>query len=178
MRDKKAARRVGFAHQGQREGGKMFRNLKTGRFYIYAMTSFLIICLICFFSLAAYAETDKEILREIRDVKERVIELDKMIIRLEEGFKATNQRIDGLEKSINQRIDDLRNLMLWGYGILFGGMGILIGFVIWDRRTALAPAVRKNKELEEREERIERALREYAKKEPGLAEALKNSGLM
>jgi hypothetical protein len=167
----------------------MFRNLKTRRFYIYAMTSFLIICLICFFSLAAYAETDKEILREIRDVKERVIELDKMIIRLEEGFKATNQRIDGLEKSINQRIDgleksinqridDLRNLMLWGYGILFGGMGILIGFVIWDRRTALAPAVRKSKELEEREERIERALREYAKKEPGLAEALKNSGLM
>jgi hypothetical protein len=57
-------------------------------------------------------------------------------------------------------------------------MGILIGFVIWDRRTALAPAVRKSKELEEREERIERALREYAQKEPGLAEALKNSGLM
>jgi DNA repair exonuclease SbcCD ATPase subunit len=182
MRDKKAARRVGFAHQGQRAGEEMFRNSKTGRFYLYAMTSFLIICLICFFSLAAYAETDKEILREIRDVKERVI-------RLEEGLKATNQRIDGLEKSINQRIDgleksinqridDLRNLMLWGYGILFGGMGILIGFVIWDRRTALAPAVRKSKELEEREERIERALREYAQKEPGLAEALKNSGLM
>ena len=54
----------------------------------------------------------------------------------------------------------------------------MIGFVIWDRRTALAPAIRKNRELEEREERLEKALREYARKEPALAEALRNVGLM
>jgi len=53
-------------------------------------------------------------------------------------------------------------------------MGILIGFVIWDRRTALAPAIKKNKELEERGDLLERALKEFAKVEPKLAEILKS----
>jgi len=38
--------------------------------------------------------------------------------------------------------------MFLGVWNTFGGMGILIGFVIWDRRTVLAPAIKKNKELE------------------------------
>ncbi len=112
------------------------------------------------------------------------IKLERLETKLDGLEKQVDTKINGLQNQVDikinglqRQIDDLKTFMLWGYGILFGGMGILIGFVIWDRRTALAPAVRKNKELEEREERIERALREYAKKEPGLAEALKNSGL-
>ena len=89
------------------------------------------------------------------------------LIRLEtkqnEGFKATNQRID-----------DLRDLVY----IVIGGMLGLIGFVLWDRRSALAPAIRKNKELEEREDRLEKILKEYALKEPKLAEVLKSVGLL
>ena len=42
-----------------------------------------------------------------------------------------------------QRIYDVINIMLWGFGVLFAGMMSLIGFVIWDRRSALAPAIRK-----------------------------------
>jgi len=54
----------------------------------------------------------------------------------------------------------------------------LLGFVLWDRRTALSPAIRKNKELEERNDKIVKALKEYAYKEPKLAEILRNVGLM
>ncbi len=43
----------------------------------------------------------------------------------------------------------------------------LIGFVIWDRRSALAPAIRKTNELEEREEKIGR-----------VKEALKEAGIL
>ncbi len=100
------------------------------------------------------------------------------IIRLEEnqreGFKAlmqriddTNKRIDDINKRIddtNKRIDDMISIMLWGFGVLFAGMMSLIGFVIWDRRSALAPAIRKTKELEEREEKIEKALKKLAEK--------------
>ncbi len=64
------------------------------------------------------------------------------IIRLEEGQKAIIQRIE----DTNKRIDDVISIMLWGFGVLFAGMMTLIGFVIWDRRTALAPAIRKAKE--------------------------------
>jgi len=107
------------------------------------------------------------------------------LIRLEEGQKALNQRINGVEKSFNQRIDDLKEeirdmktFMLWGYGILFGGMGILIGFVIWDRRTALAPAIKQYKELEEREEKIEKVLKELSTRDPNVKEALRHVGLL
>jgi hypothetical protein len=96
------------------------------------------------------------------------------LIRLEEGQKALMQRIE----ETNRRINDLYTLMLWGFGILFSGMGILIGFVLWDRRTALEPAVKKARDLEEREERLERVLKKLARKNPDIAEALKEEGLL
>jgi hypothetical protein len=92
------------------------------------------------------------------------------IIRLEEG-----------QKSLQQQISDLRNLVyvvLGGIIGLLAGMVGMVGFVIWDRRTAVAPVARKGKELEEREELIEKALKEYAKVEPRLAEILKSLKLM
>ncbi len=144
--------------------------------------------------------------------RDRLIRLE---AKVEEGLKATNQRIDGLEKSVNQGIDDvnkridgleksvnqridgvrdeirdLKTFMLRGFGILFGGMGILIGFVIWDRRTTVAPVARALKEkegeieelkkreveIEKRERNIEEILRSYAQKEPRLAELMKAKG--
>ena len=100
------------------------------------------------------------------------------LIRVETKVEALDQRID----EMNLRIDDLRGemrdlktFMLWGFGILFGGMGILITVVIWDRRTALSPVIRRNKELEER---VETVFKEYAKIEPKFAKILKAEGLM
>ena len=113
-----------------------------------------------------------------QDDRDRLIRLE---TKVEEGFKATNQRIDNLGQVANQQIDnlgqrivDLRDLVY----IVIGGIIGLIGFVIWDRRTALAHAVKKNKELEEREEKIERALRELAAKDPKVAEVLRHVGLL
>jgi hypothetical protein len=112
------------------------------------------------------------------------------LIRLEEGLKATNQRIADLKISTQQQFDRLYTLILWGFGILFGGMGILIGFVIWDRRTVVAPVARTLKEkegeleelkkkeidLEKRERVIEKILRGYAQKEPRPAELMNAKG--
>jgi hypothetical protein len=109
-----------------------------------------------------------------------------------EGFTAlgqrindTNQRIDNVQATVGQRIDDtnrrideLRQFLLWGFGVTIAGMFALVGFVIWDRRRALAPAVRRIEELREREERVEAALREYATKSPELAESLRKMGLL
>jgi len=103
------------------------------------------------------------------------------IIRLEEGQKALMQRIEDTNKRIddtNRRIDDVINIMLWGFGVLFAGMMTLIGFVIWDRRTALAPAIKRTRDLEEREEKIERVLRELARKMPEVKEAMQKEGLL
>ena len=118
-------------------------------------------------ALSAYAR-DISFTQEDRD----------RIIRLEEGQKSLQRQVDDLKISTQRQFDNLYTLILWGFGILFGGMGMLMGFVLWDRRTALAPAIKKNKELEEREELLEKALKEFAGQEPRLAEILRTMRLM
>lgn len=113
--------------------------------------------------------------------RERLIKLE---TKLDEGFKTINQRIDDINKRIddtnrriddtNKRIDDLRDLIY----VVLGGMIALIGFVIWDRRTALAPVVKKYRELDERSEKIEQALKELAKRDPKVEEVLRHVGLL
>lgn len=113
--------------------------------------------------------------------RERLIKLE---TKLDEGFKTINQRIDDINKRIddtnrriddtNKRIDDLRDLIY----VVLGGMIALIGFVIWDRRTALAPVVKKYRELDERSEKIEHALKELAKRDPKVEEVLRHVGLL
>ena len=118
-------------------------------------------------ALSAYAR-DISFTQEDRD----------RIIRLEEGQKSLQRQVDDLKISTQRQFDNLYTLILWGFGILFGGMGMLMGFVLWDRRTALAPAIKKNKELEERGDLLEKALKEFAKQEPRLAEVLRTMRLM
>lgn len=98
------------------------------------------------------------------DIKEEIQHVDKLI--------------DDLRSEIKDLRSELQGFMLWSFGIVFAGIFALIGFVLWNRRTALAPAIRKNQELEERENKIESALKKYAEKEPRLKEILKHVGLM
>lgn len=124
--------------------------------------------------------------QRIDGVDKRIDGLDKRIDGLErsvhqriEGLeRSVNQRIEGLERSVNHRIDGLQGLMYVVISAVIAQTIGIIGFVLWDRRTALAPAVRKTKELEEREEMIEKILKEYAKQEPRLAEILKSAKLL
>lgn len=67
---------------------------------------------------------------EEREVAITGREIVERLARLEEGQKR-------LEVQLTQRIDDLRQLVLWGFGITFAGISSLVGFVIWDRRTGL-----------------------------------------
>jgi tetrahydromethanopterin S-methyltransferase subunit G len=128
---------------------------------------FLSLCII-----AGYVGTGtaKEIQYSLED-RERLTRLE---VKVEEGLKAVNQRIDGLDK----RIDGLQGLMYVVIGAVIAQTIGIVGFVLWDRRSALAPAIRKNRELEEREETIEKILKEYAKQEPRLAEILKSAKLL
>ncbi len=111
---------------------------------------------------------------------------------LREGQKAMNQRFDDMSNSINKRFDDvnssinhIRDLMTWGFGVIFVSISSLAGFVLWDRRSALAPAIKKSMELEERENAFENwqknvnaALRKLAGVDVKVAEALRQYNLL
>ena len=111
--------------------------------------------------------TDREIIERLTRLEAGQQALERhMDQRLDDLEQRVSLRIDGLE----QRIDSLERLMLGGFGMLFAGMFSLVGFVIWDRRSALAPAVRGLEEMREREHRLEEVLRKYAARTPELAE--------
>jgi len=110
--------------------------------------------------------TNRQILEKLDKIETKINSMDVRIARLE-------TKVEEGQKSLQKQIDDLKTLVLGGFGIIFTGIFALIGFVLWDRRTALAPAVRKVEALEKREESLERVLKEFAMKEPRLTEALK-----
>jgi uncharacterized membrane-anchored protein YhcB (DUF1043 family) len=119
------------------------------------------------------------------DIGERLARLEEGQRNLEKRFDDLNRRIDDLRADVNQRfadvnrrLDELHDFIIWGFGVTFAGMFSLIGFVLWDRRTALTPAVRRTDELHDREQRLETALRDYATRSPDLAESLRKSGLL
>ncbi|MCD4697446.1 MAG: hypothetical protein K8S16_14525 [Bacteroidales bacterium] len=74
-------------------------------------------------------------------------------------------------ESIQTQINDVKTFLYWGFGFLFSAMLFLIGFVIWDRRTTVAPVKKEN-------ERIIEALTEYSKENPKLAEILRSAGIL
>lgn len=133
-----------------------------------------------------FTQEDRERLIRLEvKVEESQKFLQKQIENLRDGIQkqiddsgaSMQKQIDDSRTSIQKQIDDVKAFMLWGFGILFGGMGILIGFVIWDRRTAIEPVARLNRELAEKEEKMEKALKEFAKVEPRLAEILRSLNL-
>jgi hypothetical protein len=84
-------------------------------------------------------------------------------IKLETKFEAVNARIDYL---------------FWLMGVLFALVLFNLGYTIWDRRTALKPALDKADAADFRSLNITRALRDYAKDRPDLANFLKTHGLL
>jgi len=123
-------------------------------------------------------EGQRNLEKRLDDINRRIDDLrSDMNLRFEDvnrRFEDVNRRFD----DINRRMGELHDLIIWGFGVTFAGMFTLIGFVLWDRRTALAPAVRRTEELEERHRRMEAALRDYAARSPDFAETLRRSGLL
>ena len=129
---------------------------------------FGVVLSLVFLTNIASADLTKQDIEEIRKIVKE--EIQQVNIRINDLDSKLSQRIDNVESGLNGRIDDLRSLLY----VILAGMFALVGFVLWDRRTVLAPAVKKMELLEEREGKLERILREFAEKEPKLATIMRN----
>ncbi len=110
---------------------------------------------------SALADLTKNDVQEIRTV----VKDELQVLRVE---------LHQVEKRLDQRINTVENLMY----VLLAGMFALVGFVLWDRRSAVAPLQRSQRELEDREQKLEKAILEYSRQEPKLAQILKSFGLL
>lgn len=146
--------------------------------FIFVMLFSFLFPLLAFAKDIPFTQEDRD--RLIR-LEVKVEQIDKRFDQIDKRFEQIDKRFEQADKrgdSIERRLERLEGVMMWGFGLLFTTMIGLVGFVLWDRRTALAPAIRKNKELEEREEKLEKALKEIAVKDPNVAEALKHVGIL
>ena len=73
------------------------------------------------------------------EIDRRFEQVDKRFEQVDKRFEQVDKRGDGIER----RLERLESVMMWGFGLLFSSMLGLFGFVLWDRRTAFAPAIRR-----------------------------------
>jgi len=114
--------------------------------------------------------TNQQILEKLNSLEVKIARLE---TKVEEGQKNLQKQIDGLDNKLSTRIESVENLLY----VILAGMFALVGFVIWDRRTALAPAVKEMETVKKRDEKMVRILQEYALKEPKLAAVMRNVAL-
>ena len=85
-------------------------------------------------------------------------EIIESLARLEEVVKTNREMIESMRADIRSQITSLRTeilgFMKWGFGLILSGMFILIGFILWDRRSTIKPVKDEISELEK--EKVDR----------------------
>ena len=126
------------------------------------------------------ADRDRAILTEAKlgtlDAKISALD-DKMEVR----FESIDKRFESIDKQFmyqQKQIDDIKTLFYWGFGILITLFIFMLGYMIWDRRTAMQPALAQASKAEENSRNLITTLREYSKKHADLAEILRTHGLL
>ena len=102
-------------------------------------------------------------------------------ILMEAKINALDARFESIDKQFmyqQKQIDDIKTLFYWGFGILITLFIFMLGYMIWDRRTALQPALDKATDADVKSTNLIQALREYSKKHPDLAEILRTHGML
>ena len=122
----------------------------------------------------------KEVPYTLED-RDRLIRLETKLEQIDTRFEQIDKRFEQIDKrfeQIEKRLDQLINIFIGIVAAFAGIVAVTIGFAIWDRRTTLSPVINMNRELERRQDQIEKALKEIAQKDPKFADALKHVGLL
>lgn len=85
-------------------------------------------------------------------------------------FEAVDKRFDSM--------DDKFDYIFWILGALFALMIFLLGFMIWDRRTTLAPVKSEIEILKRENEKMKAIFIKQAESQPKLLEILNNAGIL
>lgn len=151
------------------------------------MTMLMLIGILLGISSGAFAEEvpftleDRDrLIRMETTIKEFREAVDKRFESMDKRFESMDRRFESIDKrfeSIDKWFDQLINIFIGIIAAFAGIVAVTIGFAIWDRRTALRPAIERTDDLRIREEKLERAVKEYARGEPKLQEILKSLGL-
>ena len=113
--------------------------------------------------------------------RDRTIRLEAKMEVFDAKMEAFDAKMEALEskmdvkfEAVNARIDYL----FWLQGVIVALILFILGYTIWDRRTALQPALAQASKAAENSRTLIATLREYAKKHADLAEILRSHGIL
>ena len=106
--------------------------------------------------------------------RDRTIRTEAKMETLEAKIEALETKMNVKFEAVNARIDYL----FWLQGVIVALILFMLGYMIWDRRTALQPALEKANDADSKTTSLVRSLREYSLKHPDLAEILKTHGIL
>jgi len=92
-------------------------------------------------------------------------------------FEAVDKRFDAVDarfEAMNAKMDSL----YWVNGVVVALIIFMLGFIIWDRRTTLAPINSEIEELKRANEKMKAIFIKQAESQPKLLEILKNAGIL
>ena len=140
------------------------------------MKSFVFIFMLFFslLSVSASAQEKQVIVPYTLADRDRSIQIEAKLNALDAKFVSIDKQFMNQQR----QIDDLKVLFYWGFGILITLFIFMLGYMIWDRRTAMQPALLQASRAEENSRNLIVTLREYAKKHPDLAEILRTHGML
>jgi predicted RNase H-like nuclease (RuvC/YqgF family) len=97
-------------------------------------------------------------------------EMDGLRNEMDAKFETIEVKIQALDAKIDY--------VFWLLGALFALMLFMLGYMIWDRRTALNPIRMDVEQLKRENENMKTILRTYSEKIPQLREILRNAGIL
>ena len=104
-----------------------------------------------------------------QEVPYTLADRDRMI-QVEAKVDALSARFDQVDKRMDLLEDKFDTYFTWGFGLVLGAIFALFGFIIFHRRTTLAPVRREQEKLLE-------VLKELGKEDVKIREALKKVAL-
>ncbi len=122
------------------------------------------------------ADRDRAILTEAN-----VSTFDVRFRAIETRLGAVETRLDRIEikfESQQMQLNDLKTLFYGGFSILITLFLFMFGYMIWDRRTAMKPALEQASRAMLDNRNFLTVLRDYSKKHPDLADILRTHGML
>ena len=138
------------------------------------MKKLLILVFVLLFSGILKAQEQQVVVPYTLADRDRTIRLEAKMETLETKMDSQESKMDVKFEAVNARIDYL----FWLQGIIVALIMFMLGYTIWDRRTALQPALIQASKAEENSRNLIATLREYAKKHANLAEILRSHGIL
>ena len=127
---------------------------------------------------ATLQEFMKRVDERFGHVDKRFEQVDKRFEQVDKRFEQVDKRFEELRNDMNARFNDMFNY-IWIIAVIFGSLvAVTIGFAVWDRKTAIEPAIREIRKTDKKYDELKTALEKYAEGEPKLAEILRTMGLL